>query len=117
MVEVSRIAAALERFGAHFAERIFTAAEIAYCNSKANRAERYAARFAAKEAALKAIGTGWTRGIAWQDVAVEREPGGRPVLVFRGRAGEFAARLGVKRTFLTLSHTADCAIAQVLLEG
>jgi len=117
MVEVGRIAAALDRFGARFAERVFTAAEIRYCDSKANRAERYAARFAAKEAGLKAIGTGWSRGISWRDVGVERASGGRPLLVFSGRAGEVAAGLGVKRAFLSLTHTAECAVAQVILEG
>lgn len=116
MVEVPRVAAAIARHGERFLRRIFTEAEILYCDSKANRAERYAARFAAKEAGLKAIGTGWRRGIAWRDVEVRRESGGRPVVAFTGRAAEFATRLGVKRTSLSLSHTADHAIAQVILE-
>jgi holo-[acyl-carrier protein] synthase len=116
IVEVGRVAAAINRFGERFVRRIFTAAEIGYCDSKPNRAERYAARFAAKEAGLKAIGTGWRRGVAWQDVEVRREPSGRPTLAFLGRAGEFAASLGVKRALLSLSHTAELAIAQVILE-
>ena len=116
IVEVPRVAASIERFGARFIARIFTAAEIIYCDSKQNRSERYAARFAAKEAGLKAIGTGWRGGVTWQDVEVRREPGGRPTLVFAGKAAEFAARLGVKRAFLSLSHTAQHAIAQVILE-
>ena len=74
IVEVPRIRAAIERFGDRFLHRLFTAAEIRYCESKANKFERFAARFAAKEAALKAIGTGLSRGISWQDVEVVREP-------------------------------------------
>ncbi len=117
MVEVSRIASALERFGERFIDRIFTESEIRYCDSKQNRAERYAARFAAKEAGLKAIGTGWRHGISWREVEVKRESSGRPRLAFSGRAGEFAARLGVTRASLSLSHTAEHAIAQVILEN
>ena len=117
LVEVRRMDAALERFGERFVRRIFTEAESEYCESKANRVERYAARFAAKEAALKALGTGWSHGIAWREVEVRREPTGRPTLAFCGRAGEFAARLGVKRSFLSLSHTSEHAIAEVILEG
>lgn len=117
ITEVPRVAAAIERFGRRFLERVFTAAEIAYCDSKPNRVERYAARFAAKEAALKAIGTGWRRGVAWRDVEVGREPGGRPTLAYSGKAAEFASRLGAKRISLSLSHTQEHAIAQVILEG
>jgi len=110
------VAAAIERFGQRFVQRVFTADEIRYCESKFNKAERYAARFAAKEAGLKAIGTGWKGGIAWTEVEVRRAPGGRPTLAFTGKAAEFAARLGVARTSLSLSHTKDQAIASVILE-
>ena len=116
IVEVPRVAAAIERFGRRFVQRIFTAEEIRYCESKFNQAERYAARFAAKEAGLKAIGTGWKGGIAWTEVEVRRAPGGRPTLAFSGKAAEFAGRLGVARVSLTLSHTKDQAIASVILE-
>ncbi len=116
IVEVPRVAAAIERHGEHFLRRVFTDAEILYCDSKANRTERYAARFAAKEAGLKAIGTGWRHGIAWRDVEVRREPGGRPTIFFGGKAAEFAARLGVRRVYLSLSHTVEHAIAHVILE-
>ena len=116
IIEVPRIEAAIARFGKRFLERIFTAEEIRYCSSKQNAGERFAARFAAKEAALKAIGTGWRRGVAWKDVEVRREPGGRPTVAFTGRAAEFAARLGMKRAALSLSHTEQMAIAQVILE-
>lgn len=117
LVEVPRVAASIERFGRRFLERIFTADEIQYCESKQNRIERYAARFAAKEAGMKAIGTGWRFGVGWHDVEVRREPGGRPTVVFAGKAAEVAARLGVKRASLSLSHTEQHAIAQVILES
>jgi holo-[acyl-carrier protein] synthase len=117
LAEVPRIAAAIERFGDRFLRRIFTDAEIRYCDSKANRAERYAARFAAKEAGLKAIGTGWRRGVSWTDIEVGREPGGRPTILFHGKAAEFAAKLGVKHAALSLTHTKETAMAQVILEN
>ena len=116
ITEVPRIAAAIERFGDRFLKRIFTDNEIRYCESKANKAERYAARFAAKEAAMKAIGTGLRGGITWHDVEVTRATGGRPTLAFRGVAGEVAARLKMRRAHLSLSHTVDHAIAHVILE-
>lgn len=115
--EVVRIEAAVKRFGDRFLRRVFTPAEIRYCMGKPNTAERLAARFAAKEAGMKAIGTGLRHGITWQDVEVVRLPGQRPVLEFHGKAAEFAARLGCKRTHLSLSHTKEQAIAHVILEG
>jgi holo-[acyl-carrier protein] synthase len=117
IAEVPRIRHAMERFGERFLLRIFTAGEIRYCDSKANRVERYAARFAAKEAAMKALGTGWNHGVRWRDCEVARMPGGRPTMSFHGKAAEFAARLGVKHAALSLSHTAEQAIAQVILEA
>jgi holo-[acyl-carrier protein] synthase len=117
ITEVDRIEAVVKRFGGRFLKRVFTPAEIRYCMGKPNAAERLAARFAAKEAGMKAIGTGLRHGITWQDVEVLRLPGQRPVLQFHGKAAEFAARLGCKRTHLSLSHTADQAIAHVILES
>jgi holo-[acyl-carrier protein] synthase len=116
ITEVARVGAAIERFGERFLRRIFTADEIRYCESKKNKTERYAARFAAKEAALKAIGTGWRRGVSWTEVEVRREPGGRPTIHFHGVAGEFAKKLGVKRAALSITHTEETAMAQVILE-
>jgi len=117
IAEVPRISQAMERFGERFLLRIFTAGEMRYCDSKANRVERYAARFAAKEAAMKALGTGWNHGVRWRDCEVVRKPGGRPTLMFHGKAGEFAAKLGVKNISLSLTHTAEQAMASVILEG
>ncbi len=117
IAEVPRIRHSIERFGDRFLGRIFTAGERRYCDSKANRVERYAARFAAKEAAMKALGTGWNYGVRWQDCEVARKPGGRPTLVFHGKAGEFAAKLGVTNIALSLTHTEEQAMAQVILES
>jgi holo-[acyl-carrier protein] synthase len=117
IAEVPRIRQSIERFGERFLRRIFTPDEIRYCESKANRVERYAARFAAKEAAMKALGTGWNHGVRWRDCEVARIPGKRPTIVFHGQAGEFAAGLGVKNTALSISHTTEQAIAQVILES
>jgi holo-[acyl-carrier protein] synthase len=117
IAEVPRIAESIERFGERFLHRVFTEGEIRYCDSKANRVERYAARFAAKEAAMKALGTGWSHGVRWRDIEVARQPGGRPTIKFHGKAAEFAARLSTKNIALSLSHTAEQAIAQVILES
>ena len=117
IAEVPRMAQAIERFGERFLHRIFTEGERRYCDAKANRVERYAARFAAKEAGMKAIGTGWKGGVGWTDIEVKREPSGRPTLVFHGKAAEVAARLGVERISLSLTHTKETAMAQVILEG
>jgi holo-[acyl-carrier protein] synthase len=117
ITEVPRVAEAISRFGERFLRRIYTEGEIRYCESKANRIERYAARFAAKEASMKALGTGWSRGIRWRDIEVYREPGRRPTIRFHGKASEFAARMGVKNAALSLSHTIEQAIASVILES
>jgi holo-[acyl-carrier protein] synthase len=117
IAEVPRIRHSIERFQDRFLGRIFTTGERAYCDSKANREERYAARFAAKEAAMKALGTGWSRGVRWRDCEVVRLPGGRPTMTFHGKAAEFALKLGVKNVALSLSHTSEQAVAQVILEN
>ena len=90
IAEVQRIRQAIERFGGRFLRRVFTDDEMRYCDAKANRMERYAARFAAKEAAMKALGTGWNHGIRWRDVEVRRQPGSRPTILFHGKAAELA---------------------------
>jgi len=116
LCEVPRIRNAMERFGERFLKRCFTAREIAYCQSKANVAERFAARFAAKEAAMKALGTGLSRGVSWQHLEVSHAPGGRPLLKLSGRAADIAQGLGVERSHLSLTHTAEQAVAFVILE-
>jgi holo-[acyl-carrier protein] synthase len=117
LCEVPRIEGAVARYGSRFLERIFTAREIAYADRKANRFERYAARFAAKEAGMKALGTGWHGGIAWREFEVVNLPSGRPTLNFHGRAAEVAAKLGVRHVALSLTHTKEQALAMVILEG
>jgi holo-[acyl-carrier protein] synthase len=117
ITEVPRIREAIQRHGERFLQRIFTEGEIQYCESKVNRVERYAARFAAKEAGMKAIGTGWNHGVRWRDIEVARKPGGRPTLLLHGKAAEFAAKLGATNVALSLTHTAEQAMAQVILES
>src|SRR6201998_514375 len=95
IAEVPRIRESIERFGQRFLDRIYTDGEQRYCDSKANREERDAARFAAKEAAMKALGTGWNHGVRWRDCEVVRIPGGRPTLAVHGKAGEVGGEVGV----------------------
>ncbi|HTA68218.1 MAG TPA: holo-[acyl-carrier-protein] synthase [Bryobacteraceae bacterium] len=116
LAEVDRIRAAIERHGSRFTTRIYTAAEITYVERKANRYERYAARFAAKEAGMKAIGTGWKRGVRWQDFEVSNLPSGRPTLQFHGVAAQIADSLGVRNIALSLTHTSAQGLAIVILE-
>jgi holo-[acyl-carrier protein] synthase len=116
LCEVPRIKASVERFGRRFLDRIYTPHEIAYCQSKANQYERLAARFAAKEAGMKALGTGW-HGVGWKDFEVSNLPSGRPTLKFHGRAIKIASNLGVVNIALSLTHTAEQAMAVVILES
>ena len=117
LAEVDRIRTAVERYGQRFIERIYTPGEIAYVERKANRFERYAGRFAAKEAGMKAIGTGWRRGVRWQDFEVANLPSGRPTLKLHGEAAKIAAGLGVKAIHLSITHTAELGMAHVILEN
>ena len=117
LAEVERIRKAIERYGQRFTGRIYTTAETAYVERKANRYERYAARFAAKEAGMKAIGTGWKRGVRWQDFEVKNLPSGRPTLQFHGVAAQIADSLGVRNVALSLTHTAEQGMAIVILES
>ena len=116
LAEVGRIRESIERYGVRFLHRIYTPGEIAYVSAKANRFERYAARFAAKEAGMKALGTGWRRGIRWQDFEVANLPSGRPTLRLHGVAAEMAAAQGVRNIHLSITHTADVAMAVVIFE-
>jgi holo-[acyl-carrier protein] synthase len=117
VAEVDRVRDAIERHGRRFVERIFCASEIAYVERKANRYERYAARFAAKEAGMKAIGTGWRRGVRWQDFEVTNLPSGRPTLRLHGVADRIAQSLGVRNIALSITHTTREGSAIVILES
>lgn len=116
-VEIGRIQHSMERYGQRFLDRVYLAAEQAYCLRKRKSAESFAARFAAKEAAAKALGTGISHGVNWLEIEVVREPSGRPTLRLHGRAAAIANRLGVTRAALSLTHTAELAMASVVLEG
>ena len=117
LVEISRIQQSLERFGKRFLDRVYTAAEQAYCLRKRNAAESLAARFAAKEAGAKALGTGISRGVSWLEIEVVREPGGRPAIRFHGRAAEIARNLGVANVALSITHTGTLSMASVVVES
>ena len=116
IIEVARVREVLERTP-RFTERVFTAAERAYCDSRGVvAAQHYAARFAAKEAALKALKTGWSGGISWQDVEVGSLEGGAPFLTFHGESQRLFKASGATLAHLSISHTTQHAIAQVVLE-
>ena len=117
IAEVGRVKAAIERHGETFLRRLYTPAEREYCERFKNKYERFAGRFAAKEAAMKALGTGWSRGVRWVDVEVVRQRGGRPTVKLHGEAGKIADDLGVKNIALSITHTADQAFAQVIFEN
>jgi holo-[acyl-carrier protein] synthase len=116
MVEIGRIQQSMERYGERFLDRIYTKDEQAYCLRKRMAAESLAARFAAKEAGAKALGTGISHGVSWLEIEVVRAPSGKPSLQFHGRAAEFASRLGATRAALSITHTAAFALASVVLE-
>lgn len=116
IAEVERIKGAIERHGHTFLRRVYTPKEVEYCERFKNKFERYAGRFAAKEAAMKALGTGWARGVRWVDVEVVREKGGRPSIQLAGEAAKVAERLGVKHIALSITHTGTQALAQVIFE-
>lgn len=117
LAEVERIQAAIERHGETFLKRVYTLKEREYCEQFKNKYERYAGRFAAKEATMKALGTGWGRGVRWVDLEVVRERGGKPSVALAGEAGKIAERMGVKNIALSITHTATMALAQVIFEG
>jgi holo-[acyl-carrier protein] synthase len=117
LVEIRRIEESIERFGNRFLNRIFTCGEIAYCLRKRQSTESFAARFAAKEAGAKALGTGIQYGISWKELEVVRPPGERPTLHLHGRAAEMGRTLGVKSIWLAITHAAGLAVATVHMEG
>ena len=116
IAEIERIRNSIERYGARFLNRVYTPAEQSYCLRKRNSAESLAARFAAKEAGAKALGTGISQGVNWLEIEVIREPSGRPTLAFHGRAAQRAQHLGARHAALSLTHTRDLAMASVVLE-
>lgn len=117
LVEVARIREMIKRHGRRFITRVFTEGEIAYSRSMRRSEEHYAARFAAKEATLKALGIGMRKGIAWKDIEVVVGDLGQPTIRLTGGAADRADELGVNEVFVSLTHTKDYAIAQVVMEA
>jgi holo-[acyl-carrier protein] synthase len=117
IVECSRIGTMIERHGEHFLQRVYTAREIAYCHAHKAFIERFAGRWAAKEAILKALGTGWQRGISWRDVEVRNEPDGRPVVRLGGAASARARQLQIADILVSISHCRSFAVAYALAVG
>ncbi|MGC6486197.1 MAG: holo-ACP synthase [Planctomycetota bacterium] len=115
-VEIQRIRALLARSRGRFERRVFTADEAAYCRGKERAAESFAARFAAKEAVMKCLGTGWARGTGFRQIEVRRGAGGAPTLALDGAAAEVAAARGIRRWHLSLTHTETTATAFVVAE-
>jgi holo-[acyl-carrier protein] synthase len=117
LCEVDRIRKAVDSaHGARFVERVYTEREVAYARQRTSPYERFAARFAAKEAGMKALGTGWLEGVTWHDLEVVNLSSGRPTLVLHGGAAELAAQMKVRNIALSLTHTALQAMAMVILE-
>jgi len=120
LIEVERVERALTRpkTGERLRNRVFTEREVAYCESRGRqRYQSYAARFAAKEAAMKAMGTGWTRNAGWGEIEVVRQRGQAPTIVMWGKAAEFAKRHGITTFHVSITHTAASAMAYVIAEG
>jgi holo-[acyl-carrier protein] synthase len=120
VIEVDRIARALTnpRTGRRFRDRVYTEREAAYCESRGRpRFQSYAARFAAKEAVMKALGTGWNRNVGWRDIEIVRERGRPPAIVLSGKAAEYARRKSITAFHVSLTHTAASALAHVIAEG
>ena len=112
--EIHRIAESIERWGDRFVDRVFTAGEVAYCRRRKDFASSFAARFAAKDAAMKALGTGHSRGVFWTGIEVVRRHG-PPQLQFHGGAAKRFAEMGATGSLLTITHSRELAIAQVML--
>ncbi len=117
LAQITRLRRAVERWDERFLRRVFTEAEIAYCRRRRDPIPHLAARFAAKEATLKALGTGLSMGVNWRELEVRRERGQAPVMVLSGRSKAIARAKGASRVLLSLSHDGDYAMAQALLVG
>lgn len=116
LTDIPRVAAVFEQYGDRFLRRVFTDGEIAYCTRRRNPVPHLAGRFAAKEAAMKALGTGHSRGVLWKDIEIVRH-GGPPQLQLHGGAARRAASMNVRGSLLTITHSEALAMAQVLLFG
>lgn len=117
IIECLRIAQMIERHGELFINRVYTDYEIRYCQRRKQATQHFAGRWAAKEAILKALGTGWRRGISWRDVEVRNEPSGKPVVGLRGGAREVVEQLGIREMLVSISHCRSHAMAYALALG
>ena len=117
IIECLRIAQMIERHGELFITRVYTPHEIQYCQSRKLATQHYAGRWAAKEAVLKALGTGWRKGISWRDIEIRNEPGGRPVVALRGGARDVIEQLGIAQMLISISHCRSHATAYALAQG
>ena len=117
IIECLRIGQMIERHGELFINRVYTDHEIQYCQSRKQAIQHFAGRWAAKEAILKALGTGWRKGISWRDVEVRNEPGGRPVVALRGGDRDVVEQLGIAEMLISISHCRSHATAYALAQG
>ena len=117
ITECLRIARMIERHGELFITRVYTPEEIRYCQSRKQATQHFTGRWAAKEAVLKALGTGWARGIAWRDIEVLNEPSGKPVAILRGGARKVSQNLGIATMLISISHCRTHATAYALAVG
>ena len=117
IIECLRIAQMIERHGELFLNRVYTPQEIEYCSQRKAATQHYAGRWAAKEAVLKALGTGWARGISWRDIEVRSQTGGKPLIRLEGGAGEVSQRLGISSMLISISHCRSHATAYALALG
>jgi holo-[acyl-carrier protein] synthase len=117
LVEINRIEEVFTRRGDRFRKRVFTEGEISYCERRASKLASYAARFAAKEAVMKALGTGWSEGVGWKDIEVVSSPTGAPTIQLHRNALERMREIGATRVLVSLTHSGELAIAQIVLEG
>jgi len=117
IIECLRIAQMIERHGELFITRVYTPHEIQYCQTRKQATQHFAGRWAAKEAVLKALGTGWRKGISWRDVEVRNEPGGRPTIVLRGGARDVLEARGIETMHISISHCRSHATAYAIAEG
>jgi holo-[acyl-carrier protein] synthase len=116
MIEIARVEEVFSRQGERFRKRVYTESEVEYCERRASRMSSYAARFAAKEAAMKALGTGWADGVRWRDIEIVRGETGAPAILLHGRALARLGEIGASRAHVSLTHSREMAMAQVILE-
>jgi holo-[acyl-carrier protein] synthase len=117
ITECLRIARMIERYGELFINRVYTPEEIKYCQNRRQATQHYTGRWAAKEAILKALGTGWRKGISWRDIEVRNEPGGKPVVAVRGGVKDVVEQLEVADIYVTISHCRTHATATAVAVG